>query len=198
VRGDLPGWRGLGRGRLAALTGTGLTLLLLAARWPESPLVPAGVLAAFAALAGAAAHLLDEPAAEVVRATPFPAVRRYGQRLLAGLAPLAAGLLGLAVLVGRRPSLSWAGSALVLAGLLLATVGVCAAALGHSPAPGERVAEAVAPLVLAMGLLGPTARWVDVFPVADAARWGRTLTLWAAMALLGAVALLRTVRHPAR
>jgi hypothetical protein len=130
--------------------GAGGLVLLVAAAWPTSAMLPfVGRIAGFA-LAGGAAYLLDDAAAQLTTVAPRGPWRRRGPVLAAGIGLLAGAWLGvLAVLQWRdaRPPVAESSAELLVMGL----AGLAAAALlfrlgDHEPG------VIVAPMVVVVGL----------------------------------------------
>jgi hypothetical protein len=153
--------------------------------------------AALAALAGASAFVLDDPAAEVADAAPTPRQRRTTARCLVVVLPLtvwAGGVLALDMRVPATPV-----RALLVQGTGTLAIALAAAAVLRAAGrttPGELAATAVGAAVLAAGVthlgLGP----VVLFPLGDLPP--ASTTLWATAAALAALLVNWTSRDPYR
>ncbi len=130
--------------------GSGGLVLLVAAAWPTSAVLPfAGRVAGFA-LAGGAAYLLDDAAAQLTMVAPRGPWRRRGPVLAAGIGLLAGAWLGvLEVLQWRdaRPPVAESSAELLVMGL----AGLAAAALLFRLGDNEP-GVIVAPMVVVLGL----------------------------------------------
>jgi hypothetical protein len=191
-----PSWGG-NRGRRAAIarlavpwrpvvafSAGGLLLLAVTSVWVTSPIAGLTLPLSVPALAGAAAYLLDEPAAEVVAAAPIPMRAQSGSRLMVAEAILALGALGLGVVALRSGTSSRLGIIVQLAGCILVAVAASAVLRRRAPEPGDVVSSAVVASVLALMLARPFDRWLDLFPSEPGQRWAGSLTVWAVVATI--------------
>ncbi|HWH30454.1 MAG TPA: hypothetical protein VNU26_16140 [Mycobacteriales bacterium] len=177
----------------AVLGGTtaGALLLLVAAGAPRAG--AAFVPLALALLAGAAAFVLDEPAAAAVDAAPRSLRSRTAVRAVVALVPFAVGSFGLLV-AGQHAAHVWLpGTVALLAGCVLVAVAVSTALRRRLPAPGESAAAAVGLSIVALATFEPLSRWVSVMPTSSDAAWGRTAAVWSVVAVVcGGVAAAAT------
>lgn len=159
-----------------------------------TPLPPLVVHLAQLSLAGAAAFLVDDAAAELTGVAPPPLWRRRAPRVVAGLAVLAASWLVVLVVAGGTPR----GALTLEVGVLV--VGALAAssvvASRGEPEPGTTVAPAVvlaglAP-VLVVGLLGRAVFLSDAGPAVPQG----LATGWVVAGLVAAGALVVSCRDP--
>jgi hypothetical protein len=174
-----------------AAVATGLALALR-----STPLPPLTVHLAQLALAGAAAFLLDDAAAELTGVVPPPLWRRRAPGLAAGLAVVSASWVVVLLVSPDTPraALTLEVGVLVVAALAASSV----VASRGEPEPGATVAPAVvlaglAPMLVG-GLLG---RAVFVSDAAPAAPPG-LVTGWVVAGVLAAGVLAATSRDPAR
>jgi hypothetical protein len=172
-----------------AAVAAGLALVLR-----PHPLPPLTVHLAQLALAGAAAFLLDDAAAELTGVVPPPLWRRRAPRVAAGLGAVTTSwVVVLAVSAGPSGALTLEVGVLVVAALAVSSV----AASWGEPEPGATVAPAVvlaglAPMLVG-GLLGRAVLVSDAAPAASRA----LLTGWAVAGVLAAAVLVATCRDPA-
>lgn len=152
---------------------------------------------AFTLLAAAAAFVLDEPASQVVDATPTGPVRRTASRALALLAPLAAG--GAIILAGalRDLDLPWTATALALAGNVALGFVVACVARTRIGEPGAPASVAVVLILLAPTFVPAVARRVNTFPAAGGDGLSSN-TVWWSVLVLGAAAVAVSVSPRAR
>ena len=178
------------------LTGGGLVLIGVAATWTTSVVAGGALVVGVANLAAATAYVLDEAAAEAVAATPTSLRARSGVRALVALAVLGLGTAGLGVLALRSGAGARLGIVLWMAGCVLVAVAAAASLRRRVAEPGEAVAGALLTVVVAVGILNPVARWVDVFPSERGDRWAGACLLWAVVGLICAAVLARATRDP--
>jgi hypothetical protein len=140
-------------------------------------------------LAAAAAIWVDEPAAAVVDATPRSLAWQRFARLAVLLAPLTAGVLGVAAWSSRFAQAPFGHLLLEAIGILLLTMSVAVAArrLGRAT-PGDAAAAIVGMAVLVLLFIEPLPRLVQVFP-GPGGEWAASSTLWSAV-VAGAVAYM--------
>jgi hypothetical protein len=188
-------WTGLQVRPVQAFTALGAGLLGGAAIWPETVFGRLGVWAALATFAAAAAFAMEEAALEVARSTPAAASRWVAKVALA-LLPLGSAMAALALVAQRGSTVVWWVAVVELVGLLLVAAAATTALAGRLPAPAERVSEGVAMAVLVASLGNPAGRWVEVLPLDDAGRWGRTGLLWAGVTVVSLPLLVRGLRDP--
>lgn len=181
---------------VVTLTGAGLLLLAVAATWTTSAVAGTTLMLGVALLAAATAYVLDEAAAEAIAATPTSLRRRSLARLLVAVAVLTAGSLGVAVLALRSGVSARMGVVLWLVGCVLVTVAAAAALRRHVAEPGDAVGGGLLTVVVALAILNPLARWVDVFPSEPGQRWLGASVLWAVAGAASVVVLTRATRDP--
>ena len=158
-------------------------------------LPPLAVHLAQLALAGAAAFLLDDAAAELTGVVPPPLWRRRAPRLVSGLVVVAASWVVVLLVSpsGPRGALTLEVGVLVVAALAASSV----VASRGEPEPGAAVAPAVllaglAPLLVG-GLLGRAVFLSDAAPAVPPA----LVTGWAVAGVAAAGVLAATCRDPA-
>ncbi|MEO7269738.1 MAG: hypothetical protein ABIW49_11090 [Knoellia sp.] len=150
-----------------------------------------------AALAGAAAFVLDEPAAAAVDAAPTTLRSRTTARVTVVAVPLAVWVAGVVSIDGRIPQTP-AGHLLVEgAGVLAVTVALAAVLrqTGRS-APGEGVATVMGGVVLGLATFRSFPRSVPLFPAGEG--WVASTTLWCALGALSVVVVLASTRDSHR
>lgn len=152
---------------------------------------------ALVALVGAAAFVLDEPAAAAVDAVPATRRRRTAARATAVAVPFtvwAGGVLALE----QRSAVTPVGALLVEgAGVLAVAVAMAAVLrLAGRIEPGEIVASVLGAVMLAVLIFNPPPRSVPLFPVGDG--WAASTALWSALAVAAATLVLATSRDPYR
>jgi hypothetical protein len=170
-------------------TATGATILTFCVAVPGDgpPLIY--VRLALIALAGAAAFVLDEPAAAAVAAVPVSRRRRTALRLIAVALPFGVwvtGILGVAVGHAGTP----------VRGLIAEGAGVLAVAVAAAAAlraagrdePGELVASILGAVLLAVLLYDPPPHSVPLFPVQGG--WPASTLLWAGLATVSGVVVV--------
>jgi hypothetical protein len=161
----------------------------------DPPLVPLRL--ALAALAAAAAYVLDEPAAGAVDAVPRTRRRRTGDRIPAVAFPTGVWVAGIAAMELRVPSTPAVG--LLVEGVGAVAIAVALAAVLRSPGraePGDVVASTVGVVILAGVVLDPPLWWpVPPFPVV--AGWAGSTALRAALTV-AAAAVVAASRDPYR
>ena len=177
---------------VGSAAGTLLLLVVAGATPAGTALLPLAV----ALLAGAAAFVLDEPAAAAVDATPTSLRARTAGRAPVALVPLGCGALALTVAGQRSAAVSIGGTVLVLAGCLLAGVAVSSGLRRRVAAPGETAAAVVGLTLIAATLFEPLSRWVVVLPLSPHAPWGPTAALWCAISIGSLAVLAWTTRDP--
>jgi hypothetical protein len=176
----------------AVLAGSALTVLLTLLSLAVPSSFPAASWVALAGVAGAAAFVLDDGAAAVVDATPYPLRRRTVARSTATVLPLAVWTGCVLLLDARYPETpSWLA---LLAGAASMAAGVAAAAVARRAGwaePGELVSLSLGGLLIGAALLPPAIREVTPYdPRPAAATW------WTVLAGLAAVTLTAAVRDP--
>ena len=181
---------------VAALTSVGLLLLGVAATWTTSAVAGTALVVGVAALAAATAYVLDEAAAEAVGAAPTSLWRRSRSRLVVAGGVLVAGLVGVAALAVRSGSSARLGVMVWLTGCVLVAVAAAAALRRHVPEPGDAVGGALLTVVIALAVVNPLWRWVDVFPSEPDARWASSFVLWGVVGAICLVVLARATRDP--
>ena len=176
----------------AAVAGVAAVLALVLR---PTPLPPLTMHLAQLGLAGAAAFLLDDPAAELTGVAPPPLWRRRAPRVVVGLTAVAAAwvVVLLASVGAPRGALSLEIGVLVVAALAASSV----VASRGEPEPGTTVAPTVllaglAP-VLVVGLLG---RPVFLSDAGQVVPQGLT-TGWVVAGVVAAVVLIVSCRDPA-
>lgn len=174
----------------------GLLLMAVASVWVTSPIGGITVPLSITALAGAAAYLLDEPAAEVVAAAPISARTQSGSRLAVAVAILGLGAVGLGVLALRSGTSARLGIVVQLAGCILVAVAASAILRRRAPEPGEVVSGGLVASVLTLMLARPFDRWVDLFPTEPGQRWAGSLTVWAVVATACVATAVHATRDP--
>ena len=201
------GWRrGRGRSAVAGLgvpwrpvmtfTVGGLLLVAVAAVWVTSPIAGIALQVSIPALAGAAAYLLDEPAAEAVAASPIPLRTRSGSRLVVAVAILGLGAFALGVLALRSGTSARLGIVVQLAGCILVAVAASATLRRRTPEPGDAVSGGLVAFVLVLVLAQPFDRWIDLFPTEAGQRWAGSLTVWGVVAAVSVAAATYATRDP--
>ena len=181
---------------VAALTAAGLPLIGIAATWTTSAVAGTALVVGVAALAAATAYVLDEAAAEAVGATPTSLRQRSGGRLLVAGAVLGLGSIGVTVLAVRSGLSARLGVLLWLTGCVLVAVAAAAALRRHVAEPGDAVGGALLTVVLALALVNPLARWVDLFPSEPGERWAGSFVLWGVVGAICLLVLARATRDP--
>ena len=165
--------------------------------WPGLSFGPTLFTTGLAALAAAAAFVLDEPAAEAVDAGPTTVRQRAQARALALLLPVGLGLVLVAGVELRSPFVPAAGLVLQVVGCV--ALGVTAASVLRTTgvaAPGDAAASGVALVLLVAGRSEPFHTWVLMFPSDPGVVWTRTVLLWTGLLALCAVLLWVTTRDP--
>jgi hypothetical protein len=148
-------------------------------------------------LVGAAAFVLDEPAGAAVDAVPTTRLRRTAVRSSVVALPLAmwtAGVLSLE----KRNAVTEAGALLVEgAGVLAFAVALAAfLRLAGRNEPGEVVASALGAALLAVLIIDPSMRSVQLFPADEG--WGASSALWGSVAAVAVVIVIVASRDPYR
>ncbi|MBB2890675.1 hypothetical protein [Flexivirga oryzae] len=157
------------------------------------------VVVALGAGAGCAAFLLDEPAVEIADATPASRGRRAGWRV--ALAPLVVGVLvvGLLALGGLDPATHWSRLWVVgLAGTLLGLGAAAGLKRGGRAAPGDLAAVLACGAVVLIALANPLQRWVPGLPLGAGESAARSVVMWVALGVVGALATVALERDPGR
>lgn len=177
----------------------GATILVLCAAWPTSGLPLTYARLALIALAGAAAFVLDEPAASAVAAVPVTRGRRTAARSVAVGIPLGVWATGVGALALRHLGTPVRGLLVEGLGVLvLALAGAATSRLAGRDEPGELVASILGAILLAVLLFDPPPHSVPLFPVE--AGWAASTLLWAGVAvgaaLVVAVASTDVGRRP--
>jgi len=149
------------------------------------------------ALAGAAAFVLDEPAAAAVDAVPATRGRRTAARTIALVMPFAVWGGGVLALE-QRNAVTPVGALLVEgAGVLAIAVGLSAVLrLAGSVEPGEIVASVLGAGVLAVLIFNPPPRSVPLFPVGDG--WAASTALWGSLVVAAVMLVAVASRDPYR
>ncbi|KRF42526.1 hypothetical protein ASH01_17030 [Terrabacter sp. Soil811] len=181
---------------VAALTSVGLLLLGVAATWTTSAVAGTALVVGVAALAAATAYVLDEAATEAVAATPTSLGRRTRARLLVVGAVLVVGSIGVAALAVRSGLSARLGVMVWLTGCVFVAVAAAAALRRHVPEPGDAVGGALLTVVIALAVVNPLSRWVDVFPSEPDARWASSFVLWGGVGAVCLAVLTRASRDP--
>ncbi|WP_256792954.1 hypothetical protein [Terrabacter sp. Ter38] len=181
---------------VAALTVAGLLLVGVAATWTTSAVAGTTLVVGVAVLAAATAYVLDEAAAEAVGGTPTSLRQRSGARLLVAGGVLVVGTLGVGVLTVRSGVSARFGVMLWLTGCVLVAVASAATLRRHFAEPGDAVGGALLTVVIALAVVNPLSRWVDVFPSEPDARWASSFVLWGGVGALCLAVLTRATRDP--
>ena len=181
---------------VAGLTAAGTGLLAVAAIWVTSPISGTALTVGVPVLAAATAYLLDEAATEAVAATPTSLRARSGSRLASAVAVLAIGAVGIAALALRSDTSARLGIMLWLTGCALVAVSASAVLRRRVAEPGEAVAGGVIGLVLVLAIVHPLDRWVDLLPTEAGQRWGGSLLVWGAVAMVAVMVLVAATRDP--
>lgn len=152
---------------------------------------------ALVALAGAAAFVLDEPAADAVDAVPTTRRRRTAVRTTAVALPFAvwtAGVLALEL----RSAVTPVAALLVEGGGVLALAVALAAVLRLTGRvePGEIVASVLGAAILAVLTFNPPPHSVPLFPVGEG--WAASTSLWGSLAVAAATLVVAVSRDPYR
>lgn len=152
---------------------------------------------ALVALAGAAAYVLDEPAADAVDAVPVSRRRRTSSRVAAVAVPFAVWVAGVAALE-QRTAATPVGALLVEgAGVLAVAVALAAVLrLTGRVEPGELVASVVGAAILAVLAFNPPPRSVPIFPVGEG--WAASTALWSFLAVAALALVVAASREPYR
>jgi hypothetical protein len=187
------------RATLITSAGVVALVLLAAVAQPEAGVSPFVTRVAVLALAGGAAYLLDDAAAQLTSVTPPGVWRRRAPALGTGVGVLAAAwVVVLLVLAWQdsRPPVGVASGELTV--LCLFSVAAAAVLFRRGdPQPGARVA----PVVLLSGVCVVIAESVlrtSVLLPWDGAGAGRSLeTAWVGLGLVATIALLLASRDPA-
>ncbi len=179
---------------VTTLTTAGLLLIAVAATWTTSAVAGTAVVVGVAMLAAATAHVLDEAAAEAVAATPTSLRARSLARLRVAAAVLVLGSLGVSVLALASGQSSRLGVMVWLTGCVMIAAAAAAALRRHMAEPGEVVAGAVLLVVIAMAIVNPLARWVDVFPSEPGQRWVGSFMVWGAVGVVCLAVLAHATR----
>ncbi|MEO8518302.1 MAG: hypothetical protein ABI438_03915 [Dermatophilaceae bacterium] len=164
-----------------------VALLVLVEHWPYTLWPLQGM--AVGLLAAAAAWCFDEPAAAITDTTP----RQLAWQTTARSAGVVALLLVWVVAVAQTRSgyfghaldVAWQG----VAATLVVTAIVTWRRSRHVATPAGSAFAATVMVSLALAVVKPLARYVEVFPYASSGHWGGARTLWTAAAVL-AVAVL--------
>jgi hypothetical protein len=188
--------RGLPWRPVAALTSSGLGLLLVGVVWTGTSVSGTAVAVGVPLLAGGAAYVLDEAASEAAAAVPTTLRARSAGRLVIAAAVVVLGALALVGVALREGSGAKVGISVQLTGLTLVAVAAAAAMRRRLAEPGEVVASALLGLVLTLTIAHPLQRWVDVFPSEAGQRWGGSLALWGLLAGVSIPALWAATRDP--
>jgi len=169
----------------------GATILVLCAAWPTSGLPLTYARLALIALAGAAAFVLDEPAASAVAAVPVTRGRRTAARSVAVGIPLGVWATGVGALALRHLGTPVRGLLVEGLGVLvLALAGAATSRLAGRDEPGELVASILGAMLLAVLLFDPPPHSVPLFPVE--AGWAASTLLWAGVAAVAGIVVTAT------
>jgi len=152
---------------------------------------------ALVALAGAAAFVLDEPAAAAVDAVPVTRRGRTAIRASAVALPFA--VWGAGVL-----ALEWPNSGTAVGALLVEGAGVLALAVALSAVlrlagraePGEIVASVLGASILAGLIFSPLPASMPLFPVGNG--WAASTALWGSFGVAGVMLVVAASRDPYR
>jgi len=184
-----------------ALTALSVPVLVILAALvqPDAGVPPFVVRVALFALAGGAAYLFDDAAAQLTSVTPPTLWRRRLLGLAGGAALLAGAWAGCLLVLGwqdSRPPIAVATFELVL---LCLVAGACSAVLVQrgDPEPGARVAPAVLLLGTTVMIAEPLLRTTILLPWDGDGPDAALVLAWAALGLLAAVVLLLASRDPA-
>ena len=175
------------------VTGAAILALCIAVPGDGPPLTY--VRLALIALAGAAAFILDEPAAAAVAAVPVSRPRRTARRLVAVALPLGvwvAGILGVAAGHAGTPVLG-----LLAEGACAPAVAVGAAAALRAAGrdePGELVASSLGAVLLAVLLFDPPPHSVPLFQVGGG--WSASTSLWGVLGTAAALVVVASSLEP--
>jgi hypothetical protein len=192
-------WAAPPRPTLLTAGGVVVLVLLAAVAQPDAGVSPFVTRVALLALAGGAAYLLDDAAAQLTSVTPPGLWRRRAPVLYAGGGLLAAAWGVILLVLGwqdSRPPVALATGELAV--LCLASVAAAATLFRRGdPQPGVRVA----PVVVLSGIcviIGESVLRTTILLPWDGADPGRVLELaWVGLGLLAAVALVVASRDPA-
>lgn len=152
---------------------------------------------ALVALAGAAAFVLDEPAADAVDAVPTTRRRRTAVRATAVALPLAVWTAGVLALE-QRSAVTPVGALLVEGAGVVALAMALAAVLRLTGRvePGEIVASVLGAAILAVLIFNPLPQSVPLFPVGEG--WAASTSLWGSLAVAAATLVVVVSRDPYR
>lgn len=152
---------------------------------------------ALVALAGAAAFVLDEPAAAAVEAVPRTLRCRTRARATVVAVPFAVWAGGVLALERRNAVTPVAALLVEGAGVLAVAVALAAVLryLGRTE-PGDVVASAVGATVLVLLVFNPPPRSVPLFPAGDG--WAASSALWCVLAAAAVVTAVCASRDPFR
>ena len=152
---------------------------------------------ALVALAGAAAFVLDEPAAAAVDAVPATRRRRTAVRASAVALPLAVWTAGILALERRNNVTAVAALLVEGAGLLAVAVALSAILrLTGRAEPGEIVASALGASMLAVLIFNPSPGSVPLFPVGDG--WAASTAIWCSLAVTALMLVVAVSHDPYR
>ena len=184
-----------------AFTAAGvLALVLIAAlAQPEAGVPPVVVRLAQFGLAGGAAYLLDDAAAQLTTVTPPGPWRRRAPALSGGVAVLAASWTAVLLVLGWQDSAPPVGTATgELAVLALTAVAASSVLVGSGdPEPGLRIAPPVVLLGISALIAESVLRTTLLLPWDGSGPGRGILGVWAAAALVALAVLLLTSRDPA-
>jgi hypothetical protein len=173
-----------------------LSVAIVAVRHGEHAAGP--MQAAAVLLSGGAGFTLDDPAAEILAASPTPLSRRRSMRLLLVVPPVAC-LWGLLLTwQGTEGSEETFALVLLVAGLMALSLAVSGVAARTSWLPG-RGGLAAPPAILVLVFLSSAVprRWRPL-PLGDVpGGWSQIYVRWAAAAAVGMLVLLTSSRDPA-
>jgi hypothetical protein len=181
---------------VASLTVVGVLLVVTASIWVTGPLAAITVTVGLGAFTAASAHLLDEPAAEAVDATPTTLRERTLARATTSAGVLALGVTALVPLAIRSGSAAPLAIALQMAGCGLVALASAATLRRRLLEPGEVVGSALVALILALGIVRPFDRWIDLLPRGEGDRWAGSCVAWSVVAVASLVALVSATRDP--
>lgn len=152
---------------------------------------------ALVALAGAAAFVLDEPAADAVDAVPTTRRRRTAVRTTAVALPFAVWTAGVLALE-QRSVVTPVAALLVEGGGVLALAVALSAVLRLTGRvePGEIVASVLGAAILAVLIFDPLPQSVPLFPVGEG--WAASTSLWGSLAVAAATLVVVVSRDPYR
>ena len=192
-------WAAPPRPTLLTAGGVVVLMLLAAVAQPDAGVSPFVTRVAVLALAGGAAYLLDDAAAQLTSVTPPGVWHRRGPGLSSGAGVLAAAWVVILLVLGwqdSRPPVAIATGELTV--LCLASVAAAATLFRRGDAqPGVRVAPVVVLSGVCVIMAESVLRTTILLPW-DGPGPGRALELaWVGLGLLAAVVLLVASRDPA-